>query len=171
MRRYALMTAAACFSCSTGSTSTADGAATQAQADALTDASADASADAGTDASLDAGMVGCEQSLAAYCAQSPSNCRPSIDDYLGPCANPNADGGGNVARGCGRFDAILDSFVDSGYVRYFDHATGVLVAIVGYGIRGDICIAGPADFVEPDRRTCMFMGFTDAGVCDAAPRD
>ncbi len=114
---------------------------------------------------LDAGSAGCDQSLAAFCAQAATG-RTSMDM---PCDSTLSQAQANLVRtksacmgiedffpeltrGCNGYDVLLEGAIETGTGEYFDPTTGNLVAIVTFNnwmLPIARCIAGPADFVVP----------------------
>jgi len=57
-----------------------------------------------------------------------------------------------LVKGCGGFDELILSGVDSGEIHYFDTTSGELIAVVTYdaSFGGSVtCLGGPTDFVAP----------------------
>jgi hypothetical protein len=117
----------------------------------LGDSDGGADGDAGADGET---YSACTVPLAAFCASGPppgETCVPT----LAPADLDVACAFGApywLVKGCGGFDELILSGVDSGEIQYFDTTSGELVAIVAYdaSFGGSVtCLGGPTDFVAP----------------------
>jgi hypothetical protein len=102
-----------------------------------------------SDASPDAAQpLACPTGADAVCTTNdggwPPSCYPDWTHARAACGQTQS------YTSCGQYDAINDLGVDSGYRYFYDHASGNLVAVVGFSLTGDSCIGGPTSgFIEP----------------------
>lgn len=97
----------------------------------------------------------CTATIGAYCASAAQGtCTwPGPTPAAGECLHTLR----NTA--CGAYEAVLFQGVDTGSVRYYDRATGALVAVVDYSavFAHRTCEAGPSGgFSEPSCDTSSF---------------
>ncbi len=98
----------------------------------------------------------CAMSVSAYC----STVAPGVCTWPGPTPSPSECPHTLRSTDCGgTYDAVLLQGVDTGTLRYYDHTTGALVAVVDYSVvlPGRRCEAGPAaGFGEPSCPSSSF---------------
>ena len=84
-----------------------------------------------------------------YCAGNNWGCTPTWADVevetLSCTGNPFED----TRSDCGPYHVRELQIVEVGAISYYDSSTGALVAIIGLGMNGGHCQAGPSDFVIP----------------------
>jgi hypothetical protein len=105
----------------------------------------------------------CYETPAAYCPEAGIAC--DFGQSLQACAS----GIGGTFGQCGAYDVINTHGLDNGSVSYFDHATGLLVAIIDWIAPDRVsCSVGPASgFAEP---TCQGP-YTPCASDGGAPPD
>jgi hypothetical protein len=172
-----LVAASACGSSSLGGGAADGGDASLGSGDAsVGDGDGETDADGGADGQT---YSACTVPLAAFCASSPplsETCVPTLSpaDLGVACAfgAPYV-----LVKGCGGFDELILSGVDSGEIQYFDPTSEELVAIVAYDVSGGgsvTCLGGPPDFVAPScpgatqQRACPL---SDASDSKSGPHD
>ncbi len=105
-----------------------------------------------------AGPVGCDVGLDAYC--SGHSCVREWSAVTPSCSNLLTR---SYEGSCFGFDFLEIGSVDTAETRWYDHATGQLIAITSYSNHGVACETGPSTFDVPDCGRSAVLVCPDAG--------